>query len=505
MRSDKRALDKIYKRRDRYEIPDWQRQKVWSAAKKQKLIDTILRGWKLPKFYFLKTSENPETYDVVDGQQRLNAIYEFLDNTLTLSDETASEFGGTRHDDLPDTVSDNFDDYEIEFDLIEDASDEDVKAFFQRLQEGLPLTSSEKLNSVESKLRDFIKASTKHKLFERIPASDKRYGHFDIMAKTAALELEGIESGLRFDDLSAVLASHAAFSSKSNVAKRLNAALDFVDAAFTERQVSLLRNRTIVQSLLTFVCRFVQTGAIKGHEQRISEFFEKFLGQLAHQVELGRQANDIDYIAFQRTVNANVKSGPKLRQRILLRKLLSFDPSFIELFDAAAVAESGLVSAIKQDALDIAQRIADLNTAYSAKHGEDLFKATNKTAQAQIGIGVPLKNYEAYKTFIDNLYFLFREGVGSRLDEHTPQSFVDVNTLRTELQHDVDHGAPSKVKAKKKKAGNVFAKFSSVPSPVSLDPERFLVVQSNLAYSSQVRFDGTGRLNEPCLQMLVYG
>jgi hypothetical protein len=38
MISKKRALDKIYKRRDRYEIPDWQREKVWDTAKKQQLM-----------------------------------------------------------------------------------------------------------------------------------------------------------------------------------------------------------------------------------------------------------------------------------------------------------------------------------------------------------------------------------------------------------------------------------------------------------------------------------
>jgi hypothetical protein len=37
MTADKRAIDKIYRRRDRYEIPDWQRQKVWSKKKKQGL------------------------------------------------------------------------------------------------------------------------------------------------------------------------------------------------------------------------------------------------------------------------------------------------------------------------------------------------------------------------------------------------------------------------------------------------------------------------------------
>src|SRR5437667_2996028 len=147
MLSDERALDKISKRRDRYEIPDWQRQEVWDRAKKQQLIDSILRGWKLPKFYFLKVSDDPESYEVVDGQQRLVTIFEFFENEFPLAEETAEKFGGTRYEELPDNVVDLFDDYEIEFDEIEDASEEEVKEFFQRLQEGLPLTSAEKLNS----------------------------------------------------------------------------------------------------------------------------------------------------------------------------------------------------------------------------------------------------------------------------------------------------------------------------------------------------------------------
>src|SRR2546422_1454877 len=87
MLSEKRAIDKIFRRRDRYDIPDWQRQEVWNREKKQRLIDSILRGWKLPKFYFIEGVG--ENYLVEDGQQRLNAIWEFFSNELPLSAESA--------------------------------------------------------------------------------------------------------------------------------------------------------------------------------------------------------------------------------------------------------------------------------------------------------------------------------------------------------------------------------------------------------------------------------
>src|SRR5258708_22382873 len=118
MVSKKRALDKIYKRRDRYEIPDWQREEVWDTHKKQQLIDSILRGWKLPKFYFLKTSDEPEEFEVVDGQQRLMAIFEFFDNALQLSSASAKTFKGKVYKELPSATSDAFDDFEIEYDEI---------------------------------------------------------------------------------------------------------------------------------------------------------------------------------------------------------------------------------------------------------------------------------------------------------------------------------------------------------------------------------------------------
>ncbi|MFD4863598.1 DUF262 domain-containing protein, partial [Streptomyces atratus] len=88
------ALDKVFKRRGRYDIPDWQRDEVWSLQQKRLLIDSILNGWKLPKFYFAKTSSDPDEFDVVDGQQRLATIWEFQEDKLQLSDETAKRFGG---------------------------------------------------------------------------------------------------------------------------------------------------------------------------------------------------------------------------------------------------------------------------------------------------------------------------------------------------------------------------------------------------------------------------
>ncbi len=82
-----RAIDKVYKRRDRIDMPDFQREEVWPDDKKRLLIDSILRGWHLPKFYFRKVDDS--TFECVDGQQRLSAIFSFFADDLTLSEDTA--------------------------------------------------------------------------------------------------------------------------------------------------------------------------------------------------------------------------------------------------------------------------------------------------------------------------------------------------------------------------------------------------------------------------------
>lgn len=140
-----RAVDKLYKRRDRIDIPTYQRSKVWSKPKKQKFIDTILKGWHVPKLYFRKIAN--DSFECVDGQQRLNAIFEFYENKLPLSEESAKFYKGQYYKDLPNPISDCFDDFELHIEEIEadlnEEIDSEIKELFQRLQLGVPLNAPE--------------------------------------------------------------------------------------------------------------------------------------------------------------------------------------------------------------------------------------------------------------------------------------------------------------------------------------------------------------------------
>ena len=58
------------------EIPDMQRNFVWSTSKCSKLIESILLGLPIPPLFFMDKGNN--RYEVIDGLQRLTAISNFI-------------------------------------------------------------------------------------------------------------------------------------------------------------------------------------------------------------------------------------------------------------------------------------------------------------------------------------------------------------------------------------------------------------------------------------------
>src|SRR3954452_1370764 len=67
---------------------EFQRNSVWPNPAKAYLIDTILNDRPIPLLFFQRTT-SPQTgrlsYTVIDGQQRLRAIFEFFDDRYRLS------------------------------------------------------------------------------------------------------------------------------------------------------------------------------------------------------------------------------------------------------------------------------------------------------------------------------------------------------------------------------------------------------------------------------------
>src|SRR5262249_4970389 len=70
--------------------PPYQRRSVWNRSFQEAFIDTILLGYPSPAiFLYREVEESGKTrYDVVDGKQRLTAIFEFIDGVFPVGQKT---------------------------------------------------------------------------------------------------------------------------------------------------------------------------------------------------------------------------------------------------------------------------------------------------------------------------------------------------------------------------------------------------------------------------------
>ncbi|WP_313407050.1 DUF262 domain-containing protein [Stutzerimonas kunmingensis] len=63
----------------------YQRKLVWTTDEKRKLIDSILQGYPIP-LILLATNideEGTKTYEIIDGMQRLNAVFSYIENIFS--------------------------------------------------------------------------------------------------------------------------------------------------------------------------------------------------------------------------------------------------------------------------------------------------------------------------------------------------------------------------------------------------------------------------------------
>jgi len=79
--------------------PDFQREFVWTIKQQSELIESILMGIPLPMFYFFEGDDG--VIQVIDGKQRLTALFSFLDNMYPLSSlSILPHLRGLRYKDL---------------------------------------------------------------------------------------------------------------------------------------------------------------------------------------------------------------------------------------------------------------------------------------------------------------------------------------------------------------------------------------------------------------------
>ena len=132
--------------------PPFQRKPVWTEKQKSLLIDTVLRELPVPEIYIQrKTTASGETdYIVVDGQQRIRSILEFINGEFALIEEEGEEtpsWGSCEFDELTDDLKKQFWGYNLAVRELPDVSDKEVRDIFRRLNVNLVALNKQELRN----------------------------------------------------------------------------------------------------------------------------------------------------------------------------------------------------------------------------------------------------------------------------------------------------------------------------------------------------------------------
>jgi hypothetical protein len=156
---------------------DYQRSdKVWPPAARSYLIETILLGFPIPKLSLYQTTDlktKKTKKEIVDGQQRSQVIFDFLEGTFRLTHK--GQFGGKLFSQLEEAQQQHFVDYALTVDVFVGATSNEIRQVFRRMNSyTVPLNPQEKRHAThQGECKWFIV-----ELVEKYSEALKRIGVF---------------------------------------------------------------------------------------------------------------------------------------------------------------------------------------------------------------------------------------------------------------------------------------------------------------------------------------
>lgn len=330
--------------------PEYQRGVVWTPAQQRKLIDSLMRGYQLPVIYLHYVHKDiagmiQQSYEIIDGQQRIEALYLYCEGAFPLynADDSHAKFpsflqskpcpwGGKYFKDLPGDLQSRLLNAELPVASITTEDYNEVRDLFVRLQAGFPLNPQEKRDSYPGAFTDFILGLggkpeiaryPGHEFFQTVlgmkPGADRGKTR-QLAAQIAILFLERQKSGLdTYVDINAgalddFYYENLDFNQDSLGARRLREILSKLADLFRSRKGPKLRSHDAIH--LVLLLDSIWDDYTRSWETTLSKAQDSFSQALANGARKAKSGEPDEYwIRYGTWTRNNSDRGESIKRR----------------------------------------------------------------------------------------------------------------------------------------------------------------------------------------------
>jgi hypothetical protein len=317
---------------------------VWKKNQKQMLIDSILKNLDIPKVYLREVAGEEICEEIIDGQQRLTAIYEFVSDSFPLDSEMDDVQGclvaGKYFSELDESIKDLFEDYKLTSVLLKDATQEDAQGMFIRLQNGTSLNPAEKRNAMPGNMTPFVRQLAQHPFFNSCKFNNKRFEYDSIAAQMVKVTLTGNPRvAVGSVVVKEMYHAYTEFDHRGKTARSIASTLDFLYKSFPEKTPELTKLTAL--TLFSVASYFRKHFDMNGYEKDFRDTFIAFENACREDRMKPREERGDMFINYQDAIAKSTMSQKSVSIRYMaiisfflkhLRKPRPLDPqrSFTE-------------------------------------------------------------------------------------------------------------------------------------------------------------------------------
>jgi len=316
-------------------FPVYQRYgSIWDSYKQKLLIDTILNGYDIPKFYFNyfiepdnPLNKNNKIYAVIDGKQRLQTIIDFVENKFPLDkefeyyDDESIDLKSLYYSEIankyPEVIS-KF--YERTLDIVFVSTDDEerLEELFLRLNGGEALTNAEKRNAIGGYLNEEVRSIVESNMFflEKVRFKNPRYQHQDLLTKLLYIENNGDLVSLTNSALNNFVRNNKSKNDLiEDIIQRVVTGLSDLSNTFNDKD-SLLRGKGIIPVYYYYITRY------NPDKQRFRSFLIDFENLRQENKKLDDNLTNPTLVEFDRLNQQAVHTQKSLSRRLeIIQKL----------------------------------------------------------------------------------------------------------------------------------------------------------------------------------------